>query len=389
MQEFRRADSKGAIVSRTAMTKLIGFLAIAASLPSLRANKGPTDSLADRADAVVVAEVQSGLHAGPSLAVVLSVVRAIKGNLAAGATINVSADAGGNIGGTGGIRGGWYGLWFLKRADGQWTALPSLEELLHSPPYIPLPNTSSPPAVPLASPPVTISDHIAVELAAALLSHRSYATPFQLVILGWALLGIGDSALVPGLYRTLRTNSDPELRFIGVRGLLRGNEGASALAEIANNLDVVTKLHTGSFVVTAICGQRNPDPGAIQSLGKIASSSDANVQRCAAEALMYIHTRETLPFLAQLLDSSDPRTREEAIRGLSRFVDNLPITTQYNTINAKALIPQGPAPYRTAETDRYSLSTRSLGQADQTEHLRFWRSWWATMRDKVMPRPPA
>lgn len=80
--------------------------------------------------------------------------------------------------------------------------------------------------------------------------------------------------------------------------------------------------------------------------------------------------------------------REEAMKGLSRFVDNLPIPTAYNTINLGALIPQGPQPYRTAETDKYSLSKRNPGPADQTEYLRFWRSWWASNKGKLTA-PPA
>ncbi len=71
---------------------------------------------------------------------------------------------------------------------------------------------------------------------------------------------------------------------------------------------------------------------------------------------------------------------------LSCFVDNLPSITHYNVINGKSVQPQGPAPYRTAETDRYSLSTRRLADAREPEaaFLQFWKSWWATMKDKIM-----
>jgi len=100
---------------------------------------------------------------------------------------------------------------------------------------------------------------------------------------------------------------------------------------------------------------------------------------------MYIHTRETLPFLAKLLDSSDATTREFAMRGLSRFVGNLPVATQQNIFSGKASLQQGPAPYRTPDTDRYSLATRSLAQAPEGEaaFLQFWKSWWALMKDKL------
>ena len=71
--------------------------------------------------------------------------------------------------------------------------------------------------------------------------------------------------------------------------------------------------------------------------------------------------------------------------GLSRFVENLPIETQYNTLNGKAVLQQGPAPYRNAQTDRYSLATRSIQQTAETEAalLQFWKSWWASMKDQL------
>jgi hypothetical protein len=103
---------------------------------------------------------------------------------------------------------------------------------------------------------------------------------------------------------------------------------------------------------------------------------------------MSIHTRETLPFLGQLLESRDAQTREYAMQGLSRFVDNLPIPTPRTILNGQAVLPQGPQPYRTAETDKYSLSKGALGSRNETEFLHFWRSWWATMKDKLTAQSP-
>lgn len=164
----------------------------------------------------------------------------------------------------------------------------------------------------------------------------------------------------------------------------------SALAEIANDMHLIPGLEMLGFVLSAIEASRDADPNVIRYLGIIAWSPDVNLQRSVARALEFIHTRDTLSILGRLLDSTDPRTRESAMGGLSRFVYNLPIATVYNTLNGKALIPQGPQPYRTAETDRYSLSTRRLELAREAEYLQFWRSWWAAMKDKVMaaPGPP-
>ena len=92
-------------------TSLI-FVIIAGGIRCLLAEKRTTDRLADQADAVVVADVQSGRQSGYAVAFVLSIVRTIKGDLLPGATANVSwgcalpanKDLKGN-----------YGLWFLRK----------------------------------------------------------------------------------------------------------------------------------------------------------------------------------------------------------------------------------------------------------------------------------
>ena len=148
-------------------------------------------------------------------------------------------------------------------------------------------------------------------------------------------------------------------------------------------MDAIPTLKLREFPLGAIRSQRDASPDTIQALGRFASSSSALVQKNAAEALGYIHTPATLPLLAALLNSPDPSAREAAIRGLSLFVDNLPITTLDSTPSQKWRVPQGPAPYRTHDTDLYSLSTRALDPAQEAKYLQFWKSWWATMKDQL------
>lgn len=112
---------------------------------------------------------------------------------------------------------------------------------------------------------------MAVEFAAGL---QSYSTPAERFDLALGLLGIEESTLVQEIYRGLRSSPDPELRYIGVTGLLRGTEATAALGEIADNIELIRTLSASFFVTTAICGALNTDPIAVRSLGKIASSSD-------------------------------------------------------------------------------------------------------------------
>jgi hypothetical protein len=365
------------------MTKLTFILAFGAALPCVQAQKRTTDRLTDEADAVVVGEVQSGRQSGYSVAFVLSISRTLKGDFPPGTLVNVTwscalraqKDLKGN-----------YGLWFLRKTAGsQWSLQPVLQgQFPFEAAYFPVPRASLPVPIAASPQPGAARDLIAAELVGAL---QVRVDRSQLHRLAPGLLGIGESAVTPGLYRALRASGDPELRFLGLAGLLRADD-MSALGEIANNVDLVPGLEVAGFVLDAIEARRDANPAAIGYLGRIASSSNRSVQRSAGEALKYIHTRDTLPFLAQLLDSNEAKTREAAMTGFSRFVDNLPIATPASVPSGKSLVPQGPQPYRTAETDKYSLSTRALGATNEVEYLHFWRSWWATMKDKLTAQSP-
>ena len=105
-------------------------------------------------------------------------------------------------------------------------------------------------------------------------------------------------------------------------GLVQKNN-VPALAEVANNLEVARGLFSIGLLSRAICARRDTDPAAVQNLGKIATGPNPDLRGCAAQALKDIHTRDTLPYLTQLLDSDDKEVRAAAMGGLSRFVDNV------------------------------------------------------------------
>lgn len=360
-------------------TQLLACLSITTTFASPFADKGETDRLADRADAVIVGELLTGQQTGRSLSFSIAATRVIKGGVSPGALLNVVALSRVSMFRT---LGGNYGVWFLRRTGAQWRLLPIMPSIaaLEASGYFPTPRANSPLSLNTATPPITVSDHISVELAAAV---QNYSDPRNLFKLAYGLMGINESSLIRDIYFHFRANADPEVRFVGMSRSFGSDDDVQVLGEIASNIHLIPKLHVRGLIVSSICGRSNPDPRAVGYLEVISQSSNQAIQKCSAMALMYIHTREALPALARLLDSPDPTTREYAMGGLSRFVDNLPIPTATNTANGKALVPRGPQPYRTAETDKYSLSKRWLGQANQTEFLIFWKSWWATTKDKL------
>ncbi len=355
------------------------FLAVSALICS-GADKGLTDFMADKADAVVVGEVQSGQQSGRSAIFVLVVDRCLKGDVPSGTAINVRWDEAWpsrNVSLPAG-----YGMWFLQKAvNGTWTLVPVKQGQGKVPfelSYFALSKANTPTTAG-NSKSMGLSDIIATELVTAM---QHYKDLNQLKALADGLLDIGDSTVTIDLCRNLSVSSDPELRFIGLTGLVRAHD-ASSLAELAKSMDAIPTLKLREFPLGAIRSQRDASPDTIQALGRFASSSSALVQKNAAEALGYIHTPATLPLLAALLNSPDPSAREAAIRGLSLFVDNLPITTLDSTPSQKWRVPQGPAPYRTHDTGLYSLSTRALDPAQEAKYLQFWKSWWATMKDQL------
>ncbi len=352
-----------------------------ALLPVFGDQVGALDRLADKADAVVVGEIQSGQQAGHSVTLVLLVVRAIKGDLANGTLLNVSGEVRNSL--TAQLVGKTCGLWFLKQNDSRWTVLPVLQSpsLLDTGAFVPFLKTELGGPISTTLLPETVGDKVASELVTAL--KQGNLGGLQLHILSSTVTMFGERPFITDLFRALRAESDPNLKFIGLTGLLGTSDERSAMAEIADNVDSIAKLRGSTLLGRKICGNQNPDPAVVSSLGRI--SLYPGMAACAATALAAIHTRQTLPFLAQLLDSKDPAAREQAVRGLSRFVENLPIRQRDDNITGKSLIPQGPAPYRSADTDRFSLSRRLLtltGESD-AEYVQFWKLWWARMQNEL------
>ena len=348
----------------------------------LLAQKGATDILADKADAVVVGEVISGQQTGRSLAFILSVIRTLKGALAPGEKLDVS---GGPVAlSYNGPIGAHYGIWFLKKSGTQWGLLPINQRIvtLDSSGYLPLPKADPSKIVGIMAVPATMNDKMAVEIVAGI---QAYSDRRQISAMAWNLILLRQSSILPALNQSLRSNPDPEIRFVGLIGMLceGGDKEVSALEEIANSLASSPRFSTKSILTILVSGTSTPHPGAIQPLGRIAASSDIWLQKAAASAFANIHSHEAVPFLAQFLYSTDSQVRMSAILGLSRFVENLPIATASNIPNGKSLVPQGPTPYRTVDTDKHSRLNHPIGPANEAEFVAYWKSWWVAMKDKL------
>jgi len=354
---------------------------IVSQLPLFGERVGALDDLAGKADTIIVGQIQSGQQVGNSIAVVLSVVRVIKGTLMEGSLLDVSGEVRHPLSRSN-IQSG-RGLWFLKQSAGHWTFLPIMANpaFLEHGCFIPYIETSLGPRRDDTLP-QTDGDKVALEIVSSLREGRiDRKDPY---IINWIIdVMLGQRPFITSLLRGLRAETNPDLHILGLTALLTTEDQISALAELAGNVNLLERIKQMPLAGIAICGITNPDSTVVSSLGRI--SVYDGLQACAAESLAAIHTVQTLPFLARLLDSKEPTAREWAVRGLSRFVENLPIRQEADHITGKSLIPRGPAPYRSADTDRFSLSRRRLtltGESD-TEYVQFWKLWWARMQNEL------
>jgi len=129
-----------------------------------------------------------------------------------------------------------------------------------------------------------------------------------------------------------------------------------------------------SSVAGTISDITDSSASTVTALGKILDSKDASlvIRRSAANALQNIHTSQTLPFLAPLLEDSDPELRALAIGGLSCFANGVPIV-----VDALSIDLNRPSRFKNTDTIlHFAMGVNTIGKKEAF-YLDFWRSWWA------------
>jgi hypothetical protein len=370
----------------TLVVSMASVYSVANSAKDRNIQEAMTDSATDLADVIVAGEIVSGQQSGSTSAVFsLKVVRVIKGALQAGSVVNVGCQVS-NWASEGGYPGE-FGLWFLSEtAGGQFELIPVMQGARYfSRTFLPLlrdhaPDNSNPQ-------PATPNDSVAIEIATAM-QHAADLQSWQLDDLARALFEVRNGAAVPVLYAKLAANANPEIQFFGLSGMVEMNNNASALAQLVANAGTIPTLSLlREYPLAAIASIHDTTPATISALGQLATSSGPSVQASAAQSLSNIHTLETLPSLAGLLDATDPKIQALAMRGFSSFVDNLPVFRASMVPSQSYRVPQGPTPYKTPDTARYDLSVGQVDPSREAIYVQFWKNWWATMKDQLAPQP--
>ncbi|HTB10816.1 MAG TPA: hypothetical protein VK752_04560 [Bryobacteraceae bacterium] len=141
-----------------------------------------------------------------------------------------------------------------------------------------------------------------------------------------------------------------------------------------------------SLVAQSLMSYSNEDPSGARSLGLLAFQEFAEpaVRENAAYALRAIHTKETLPALAALLDSNDTEIQSRALSGFCLFVRNAPPVTAQSVPSMSWLQTRQPVPYLDAETQRYCPLGGTVYQSgDASAYVNFWKSWWTTHQSQL------
>jgi len=359
------------------------FVALSAPrAPSVALAQVNHPDLPQQADAVVVGKIAQDQQNGATVGLMLLVDRVLKGSFAAGQTLNIMW-GGAPPSRAPGQPWGDYGIWFLQSVGSrnyQIVPVPASRRGLQDSCYR-LPEGVPPPSTTTAGATApSPGDLVLAELTNAAETFDAHTSEFFLT--AGAFFRMPPSPSLMGAYRQMSQSSNIQVKVLGLIGLLQQGD-ATALDQLPKDVQTLSSLALRGQVTGAISMVRDPSPVTVAALGSLATQSPGlGIQYSAAEALSKIHTKESLPYFALLLDSQDMKLRNWAFEGFSRFVMNLPVETPEMVTTMAWTKPQGPQPYRTTETDRH---TGGFGtpEAKQAEYVSFWKAWWSQMQDKI------
>ncbi|WP_031498042.1 hypothetical protein [Bryobacter aggregatus] len=343
--------------------------------------------LTEAADLVVVGTLTGSYQRGDFAAVTIAVSRTLKG---VSPSQTVDAETSFSQRATGPIPSKYSlsGIWFLQKDDaGVLKVLPAQEGDVDLQ-FRALPVRADVPAPPYNyQPSQPAIEKVAFEVLALAEERRGLGFVDTLVR---SLQGI-NSLAVQSAFEALASSKEPALRAAGLAVLIQ-NQNPQALIQLEKDLPGILAPVSGPTneelwgIAAAIeLMYRNPDPAGLAALGRIGSSRNLPymLQRAIAYAHRCIHTKETLPYLGQLLENSNSSLRYEGVFGLASFANGLPTITRENVVTMSYLNGTPKPGISTRETwDQ--MPTVEPFQKNEAKYLNFWRDW---LRDWLRNNP--
>jgi HEAT repeat protein len=201
------------------------------------------------------------------------------------------------------------------------------------------------------------------------------------------------SPLVQKAFQEWRSSPSLALQTAAMRSLISSGD-TEALLQVRSELESPSSS-VSRTLGGALWAFRSTDPVAIKILGELAISSNPPLEtrQSAASALYALHTKDTLPYLVQLLDSSDKILRVDAISGLSAFALHMRMIGA-SGVGSDALdevmnparrrkIPDAAAPFDTDETRQNVHFGFFRDDREEFRYLNYWKSWFQRNRSRI------
>ena len=357
---------------------------VALSLAPVIGTSGPIglaqlDRMVRDAKLIVVARVVHGGQAGTLASLTLEVQRTLKGHVSlvlVNASIAIPEEFATNKNLI-----GLQGMWFLSD-DGrggnrvlpamigavplQLAILPSLPDLPQS--WVG-PENASP------------TEGVLREIAAALEINPGF---LQTEFISQSVSSESASSL-RRVYRRMEASPSPVVAAAGVAGLLRSGD-VQGLQSLASLLERGPLPSGGPQMGQAVCEYFNGNPRGLEILAGLAAkaSSMPRLRTCAAFVLRNLHSKESLPYLVDLLDSDDQYVRYEGIAGLTSYANSGLIPNERPLVVDDIVHPRLQKLLRTDATAA-NFPTLETFRRDESGSISFWRQW---MRDRAVDAVP-
>ena len=337
----------------------IGLPAIASDLAYLNAN----------ADAIVVGAANTFNYNQRMVSFDLNIERVIRGTPLL-STVHVSHELqSGHPGAMLVMNRKLRGIWFLHQVNSStWDVLPVDNNQFVPGLFYPAATGQLPSGYQYDANAV-ISDVLTFEIAAGIDTNQAHPE----LILG-ATTSLNSSA-VGTVFSQFLSSSNPAFQAVGLAGFLQHNL-PNAIPQLVRLWPVVSAQPLNWQVLSALGDYfRDTTPGNMLQLVTLAEnpSTPADLRAASVRAISATHTKETLPFLASLLTSSNAEEQRRGVFGLSSFANGCPPLTPDNYASMEYLRFKNPSPYRTKET--MSAFLNGTGPAQQPA-LVYWQQWW-------------
>ena len=262
------------------------------------------------------------------------------------------------------------GMWFLQRTGpSEWDVIPAngRHGMLFS---LYLPAAQVVPQRYTMKLATSILDSIVVEFAAG-----AEADGSRLLTAVELLKTIMTPAIGTVIDAYMRS-STPGFQIAGITLALAHNNPDSLSALVRVWPGIRGDLANECIVTSLRDSFRDVSPAVVTRLAAIIDDGSLSELRSAGiRAIAAIHTTESLPMLAKLLQGDNAEERMRAVFGISAFANGCPAQTPDNVVTLEYLQFMNPAPYRNPDTISHFAFRR--GPAEQESELSaFWLKWW-------------